>query len=84
MVENSNNNNGKKYSTFEVRLDNDKATNQKENNTVKVVRSSTCCLTCGGTKRIQWLEKVDGTKVLKEACLYCLTKVHTKANEEDH
>jgi hypothetical protein len=50
----------------------------------KIVRSKECCLTCGGNKRIQWLERVDGKLKVKEACLYCVTKVHTYYNEIDH
>jgi hypothetical protein len=50
----------------------------------QVVRSSECCLTCGGNKRLQWLEHIDGRRVIKEVCLYCLTRCHTKRNEEDH
>jgi len=52
--------------------------------TNRVVRSKECCLTCGGNKRLQWIEKVDGKKVIKEACLYCITKDHTEANRRDH
>ena len=50
----------------------------------RIVHSKNCCLTCGGNKRIQWTEKVDGKKVIKEACIYCLTKNHTHSNEVDH
>lgn len=50
----------------------------------RVVKSKECCLTCGGNKRIQWIEKVDGKKVIKEACLFCITKNHTFANRSDH
>jgi hypothetical protein len=49
-----------------------------------VVRAETCCLTCGGYKRLRWTERVDGTRVIKEACLYCLCRFHTKQNDEDH
>lgn len=50
----------------------------------RVVRSKQCCLTCGGNKRLQWTERQDGKKVIKEACLYCITKIHTPYNEADH
>jgi len=50
----------------------------------KIVISKECCLTCGGNKRIQWIEKVDGKRKVKEACLYCRTKTHTNSNEVDH
>ena len=50
----------------------------------KIVQSKNCCLTCGGNKRIQWLERVDGKLKVKEACLYCVTKIHTFYNEREH
>ena len=50
----------------------------------KIVLSKQCCLTCGGNKRIQWLERQDGKQIVKEACLYCVTKHHTYYNEVDH
>lgn len=50
----------------------------------KVVRSKECCLTCGGNKRIQFLEKVDGKLKIKEACLFCIVRTTTAANRIDH
>ena len=50
----------------------------------KIIKSKNCCLTCGGNKRIQWLIRVDGKVKVKEACLYCVTKVHTYYNEVEH
>jgi len=47
-----------------------------------VVIAEEPCLTCGHYKRMRWVERVDGKKVLKEACLFCITKVHTAANRE--
>jgi hypothetical protein len=61
----------------------DEVVEEKEVNN-RVVLSKQCCLTCGGNKRIQWVERQDGKKVIKEACLYCITKHHTYANEIDH
>jgi hypothetical protein len=48
----------------------------------KIVRSKECCLTCGKNSRIQFLEKVDGKQKIKEACLYCICRVHTASNRE--
>lgn len=50
--------------------------------TYRVVIAEEICLTCGHRKRMQWVERVDGKRVLKEACLFCITKLHTKANRE--
>lgn len=57
---------------------------EEKNLNNKVVISKECCLTCGGNKRLQWLERIDGKLKVKEACLYCLTKVHTYYNEVNH
>jgi hypothetical protein len=48
----------------------------------RVVKSKQCCLTCGKNTRIQWIEKQNGKKVVKEACLYCICRIHTAANRE--
>ena len=59
-----------------------KVENKDVNN--RIVKSKQCCLTCGGNKRIQWIERQDGKKVVKDACLYCISRVHTYLNEVDH
>jgi len=40
------------------------------------------CLTCGHKTRIQRIERTDGKKEIVQECLYCITKIHTKANRE--
>jgi len=77
----------KKISTFSIPLK--KLSSKKEKKDLKmgkhiVVRAKECCLTCGGTKRLRWVQKVDGTKVVKEVCLFCITTTHTAANRRDH
>jgi hypothetical protein len=57
-----------------------KVENKDVNN--RIVKSKQCCLTCGKNSRIQWIERQDGKKVIKEACLYCICRVHTAANRE--
>lgn len=64
--------------TFQLK---DKKLEQIDN---RIVISNECCLTCGGNKRLQWLEKIDGRKVVKEVCLFCSTRTHTARNREDH
>lgn len=76
-----------KISTFEIQLEEHE--NQQDNhkdllNSVRVIHAPQCCLTCGGNKHIQWIERVDGKKVVKEACLFCITKIHTAANRREH
>lgn len=74
----------KKISTFSIPLSDEEEKDLIPMGKIIVVRSEEVCLTCGGYKRLQWVERVDGTRTIKEACLYCLTNVHTKANERDH
>jgi hypothetical protein len=62
-----------KISTFEIQMNNHNGERKEIMSGNRVVRSEECCLTCGGNKRLQWIEKVDGKKTIKEACLFCLT-----------
>jgi len=67
--------------TFKVPLDG----KQKKKECLKfgcyrIVIAEEPCLTCGHYKRMQWLERVDGKKVVPEVCLFCVTKIHTKVN----
>lgn len=76
-----------KISTFEIQLEEQGNHNGQHKDllgSIRVVRAKQCCLTCGGNKRLQWIERVDGKKLIKEACLYCITKIHTEANRRDH
>lgn len=68
--------------TFSVPLNNKKDKNVPKMGTYRVVIASEACLTCGHYKRMQWVERIDGKRVLKEACLFCITKIHTAANRE--
>lgn len=85
-----------KISTFDIQLEqhNEHGRNHKDIlNGVRVVIAKECCLTCGGNKRIEWLERVDGKKEVKQACLFCVTrttnfgrpfKIVTAANRRNH
>jgi hypothetical protein len=80
-------NNNHKISTFEIQLgeQGEHESNHKDLlSSNRVVKSKECCLTCGGNKRLQWIERVDGKRVVKEACLFCITKIHTAANRRSH
>jgi hypothetical protein len=91
-----NGDNNHKISTFEIQLEekNEQNGNHKDlSNGVRVIIAKECCLTCGGVKRMQWIERVDGKKEIKEACLFCVTKttnfgkpfkVVTAANRRNH
>lgn len=68
--------------TFSVPLNNKMKKNLPRMGTFRVVIASEPCLTCGHYKRMQWVERVDGKKVVKEVCLFCVTKHHTAANRE--
>lgn len=50
---------------------------------VKVIKDKEICLTCSGVRRIVWAETEGNKKVIKKACLFCLTRVHTHANRLD-
>lgn len=85
-----------KISTFELQLEERNEHNRNHKDIlsgVRVVIVKECCLTCGGNKRIEWLERVDGKKEVKQACLFCVTKtknfgrpfkVVTEANRRSH
>jgi hypothetical protein len=76
--------NEKNISTFSVPLGEPKKEDTVPMGKMIIVRSPEICLTCGGTKRLKWTEKVDGRKVEKQVCLFCVTKIHTAANRRDH
>lgn len=40
------------------------------------------CLVCGHKKRLVYIDKIDGKRELVKECLYCITRIHTKANRE--
>jgi len=77
----------KKISTFEIPLEEVRENHNgiKDGKFIIVrVPPTECCLTCGGLKRLRWMEKDNGKHMMKEACLFCLTKTHTKQNQLDH
>jgi hypothetical protein len=49
----------------------------------KVIKDKEICLTCSGTRRIVWIEMDGNKKILKKACLFCLTRIHTARNRSD-
>jgi cytochrome c5 len=63
----------KKISTFTIPLNETKKRVELPMGKIVVTKADEVCLTCGGFKRLQWMEKVDGNKVIKEVCLYCIT-----------
>jgi hypothetical protein len=69
-------------STFKVPFETKKKKEELRLGTHRVVLAEDPCLTCGHYRRLQWMERVDGKKKLKEVCLFCVTKIHTKANRE--
>lgn len=80
------NGNGK-ISTFEIQLEDQNSQNGNHKDlpsSIRVIIAKQCCLTCGGNKHLQWIERVDGKKEIKEACLYCITRIHTAANRREH
>lgn len=77
----------KKISTFEVSLEEVKENHNGVKNgkfIIIKVPATECCLTCGGLKRLRWMEKDNGKHMMKEACIFCLTKHHTSANRSEH
>lgn len=50
---------------------------------IKVIKDKEICLTCSGVRRMVWAEMEGNHKVIKKACLYCLTRIHTENNRND-